>query len=209
MQAEDLPLPDSSPTRRGRPRNPAIEERIFASALDVYAAQGWAGFNFEAVAREAGVGRDALYRRWPSREALLQAILRTRWDRVRAIDHGDARADMLALGHLTFGLYAGRHGEVALQLRADARRHDAVAAIANPYREELVRLGRHIVRRAIDRGELPARAGPGLIMDLLVGAILNHIGSTPAALREQMMDKAEGFITDAVDVILSGSRSLA
>lgn len=71
------------------------------------------------------------------------------------------RADLLTFAHLTFDLYAGAHGEIALQLRADARRHDAVASFANRYWEELVRLGRRIVRRAIERGELPTQVSPG------------------------------------------------
>lgn len=172
----------------------------------MYAAHGWQGFNFESVARSARVSRDALYRRWPSREALLEDILRPRSEAVKAIDHGNVRADLLALAHLTLDLYAGSHGEVALQLRVDARRYEAVAAFAGRYREELVRLGRRIVRRAIERGELPEDVGPSLIMDLLIGGIINHVSSTPAALREAMIGQADAFIRAAVDILLLGSR---
>src|SRR3954451_6894721 len=58
---------------RGRPADPDIERRVVAAALMVYGEVGWAGFTLDAVARRAPVGKAALYRRWPTKEALLLA----------------------------------------------------------------------------------------------------------------------------------------
>jgi AcrR family transcriptional regulator len=201
-----IPSPEAPIPRRGRPRDPGIEERIFEAALKVYAENGWLGFNFEAVARVAGVGKDAIHRRWKTRDILLASLLGQRWDWVRAIDTGDLREDLLQLARLTFDLYAGTHGEVVFQLRADARRFEEVAAVANPYRAELVRLGRNIVQRAIERGDFPAQISPGLIMDLLIGGIVNHVSSTPSRLRDTMIQKSDEFIVSAVDFLVAAAQ---
>jgi len=192
------------PSGRGRPRDPQIEARIFEATLTLYARQGWLGFSLDAVARGAGVSKDALYRRWKTREALLQDALQVRWDWVATIDEGTIRADLLALGARTFDTFAGAYGEVALQLRADARRFAEVRSFAEPYREQMVRQGRGIVRRGIQRGELPAVANPGMIMDLLIGAVINHIVSTPPRLRAAMIERGPGFVRELVDIVLAG-----
>ena len=66
MPAAEAP-PAGVGVRPGRRRDPELDERVLEAALTVYARQGWAGFNFDAVAREAGCGRPALYRRWQSK----------------------------------------------------------------------------------------------------------------------------------------------
>jgi AcrR family transcriptional regulator len=189
---------------RGRPRDPDIEARILDAAIDLYGRLGWQGFSLEAVARGARASKDALYRRWKSRESLLEDALRKRWSWVSTIDAGDIRADLLLLAGRTFDTFAGPYGEAALQLRSDVRRFPEVRAFAEPYRGMLVQQGRGIVRRAIDRGELPADAKPGLIMDLLVGGITNHIVSTPPHLRARMLENAAAFVATMVDVVLQG-----
>jgi AcrR family transcriptional regulator len=198
-----------APPRRGRPRDPGIELRVFKAALQVYAAEGWAGFNFDAVARGAGVGKDAIYRRWPARDALLGEALRKRWDGVGEIDEGCVRDDLLALGRMTLDIFTGTYGEVALQLRADARRFTEVRAFVDPYRETVIHQGRNIVRKAIARGEFPSGANPALIMDLLIGAIINHIISTPQRLRSRMLDQADRFVSDVVDIIMAGAERIS
>src|SRR4051794_24307826 len=57
----------------GRPADPDIERRGLGAALMVYGEGGWAGVTPDAVARRAPVGKAALYRRWPTKEALLLA----------------------------------------------------------------------------------------------------------------------------------------
>ena len=205
-QMQDIPTQPPAPPSRGRPRDPTIEARILDAALALYGRQGWLGFNLDAVARAAPVSKDALYRRWKTREALLQDALHTRWDWVAAIDEGTIRADLLQLATRTFDTFAGPYGEVALQLRADARRFAELRALAEPYREFMVHQGRGIVRRAIQRGDLPQAANPGLIMDLLIGGIINHIVSTPGRLRDTMLQNRDSFTQLLVEVVLTGVR---
>lgn len=209
MQETPTEIGQTPPSGRGRPRDPQIETRICDAALALYGRQGWLGFSLDGVARGARVSKDAMYRRWKTREALLQDALHRRWDWVATIDEGDIRSDLLKLGARTFDTFAGPYGEVALQLRADARRFSEVRAFAEPYRELMVHQGRGIVRLAIERGDLPRAANPGMIMDLLVGSIINHIISTPLRLRDPMIESGPHFVRSIVDLILAGVQHLA
>jgi len=171
----------------------------------LYGRGGWLGFNVDAVARTAGVSKDAIYRRWKSREALLDDALRTRWFWIAEIDTGRIRDDLLTLASQLFGMMSGPYGDVAIQLRVDARRHPEFHGFAADYRMSIQRQARAIVRRAIARGDLPASVKPGLILDLLTGSIMNRIISTPEDRRESMLAEADEFCADIVDVVLAGS----
>ncbi len=60
-----------------RPRTDAVRnrERVLEAAKDVFSAGG-ADASLEAVARRAGVGIGTLYRHFPTREALFEAVYR-------------------------------------------------------------------------------------------------------------------------------------
>jgi AcrR family transcriptional regulator len=61
--------------RRGRPRDPTVDRAILESARSVLARKGFTGTSMEEIARTAGVGKDTLYRRWKSKETLVQHLL--------------------------------------------------------------------------------------------------------------------------------------
>jgi len=70
-----MTAPDSMRTRRGRPRDPAVDRAILESARSVLARRGFTGTSMDEIARTAGVGKDTLYRRWKSKEVLVQHLL--------------------------------------------------------------------------------------------------------------------------------------
>src|SRR5580658_6062512 len=60
---------------QGRPRDPAVDQAVLRAALELFVEHGIAGASIEKIARQAGVAKTSIYRRWSSREALLaQAI---------------------------------------------------------------------------------------------------------------------------------------
>jgi AcrR family transcriptional regulator len=61
--------------RRGRPRDPRRDRAILDAARTVVADKGFTGASMEAIAQLAGVGKDTLYRRWDSKEQLVQHLL--------------------------------------------------------------------------------------------------------------------------------------
>lgn len=81
-----LGVPDSRADGGRRPLRADARrnyERLLAEAAAVFAEQG-VDASLEEVARRAGVGIGTLYRHFPSREALLEVLLRERFDHLRA-----------------------------------------------------------------------------------------------------------------------------
>src|SRR6478735_2856720 len=72
---EDLEL---LPTRvAGRPRNPAVNDAVLAATRDLLSELGYQKTSIHAIARRAGVSVPAIYRRWESKEAVVEdAIFR-------------------------------------------------------------------------------------------------------------------------------------
>ncbi|MFF4491199.1 TetR/AcrR family transcriptional regulator [Streptomyces sp. NPDC001544] len=80
-----------SPRRRGAART----EELLRVTLDLAAESGYAGLSIEAVSRRAGVGKHTIYRRWPSKAALLLDALNHVWaNDLDYRDTGDIRADL-------------------------------------------------------------------------------------------------------------------
>ncbi|MEH0577155.1 MULTISPECIES: TetR/AcrR family transcriptional regulator [Streptomyces] len=81
----------ASPRRRGAART----EELLRVTLDLAAESGYAGLSIEAVSRRAGVGKHTIYRRWPSKAALLLDALNHVWTSdLDYRDTGDVRGDL-------------------------------------------------------------------------------------------------------------------
>jgi AcrR family transcriptional regulator len=180
---------------------------VFDAAMSLYAEAGWAGFNFDAIAKRAGVGKAALYRRWESRGELLRTTFEARWYVLSKIDTGTLQGDLLALGQMTMDVMTGPYGDAAKFMTVDDARHAEVRTSTAPWRESTIRQAKAIVRRAAARGELPPNIEPGLLLDLVVGGVNNHINMTPARLRAPMVAKSGEFLSLLVDVVLRGVHS--
>lgn len=201
-------MADGAPAvARGRPRDPGLEDRVYDAAIALYAEVGWAGFSFEAVARRAGVGKAGLYSRWAGRQELLRQTFEARWLAPARIDTGTLRGDLISLARQVFAAYAGDNAGVSRWSSVDAQTHPEARAVVAPYTEALIRQGRAIVRRAIARGDVAPGVNPGLLMDLVVGGVINHIHTTPLRLRSVMQGKMEAFTADLVDTVLRGVRA--
>lgn len=62
---------DELPAGRGRRRSSDIDTKALAAARELLVEQGWDATTMVAIAERAGVGKPALYRRWPSRAHLV------------------------------------------------------------------------------------------------------------------------------------------
>lgn len=60
---------------RGRPRREGADDQILAVALEMLREHGYGALTLDAVAERAGVAKTTIYRRWPSKSALVAAAL--------------------------------------------------------------------------------------------------------------------------------------
>ncbi|WP_240796654.1 TetR/AcrR family transcriptional regulator [Streptomyces sp. RFCAC02] len=151
--------------RPGRPFDPAVGEAALRATLELLEEKGYTGLRVADVAREAGVGLGALYRRWPDKRSLVLAALRGA-ARDRDIPVTDDPMADLVTGLKTL---ASRLGERATPLLsiiltgtdpqlADAVREAKFAPLRDSHYERL----RRVVGDVPDL-EVRADIGPALI----------------------------------------------
>jgi AcrR family transcriptional regulator len=158
----------------GRPRDARHDQSILDATLGILLEQGYRGVTIEGVAARAGVGRPTIYRRWPSKPAVVVAAL-VQSDRLAlpAPDTGSLRNDLIAVQ---------RH-QVERMNSPDARRVTAglIADLADDpelgdtYVSQFLAPRRatvwEVLQRGVDRGELDADVDFAFAYDLLVGPL--------------------------------------
>src|SRR5438552_5218971 len=81
----------STERSRGRPRDRAIDDAALRAARELLVEVGWDRLSMVAIAERAGVGRPALYRRWPSKTHLVfEAVFAWQDDPTPVLDAPDS-----------------------------------------------------------------------------------------------------------------------
>src|SRR5215471_3951264 len=106
----------AAPKPRLGGRSARVREAVLTAAFAELQEHGYSGFSIEAVARRSGVHKTTIYRRWPTREALLVYALDTRSDRETPIaDTGSLRADLRQFGEMVLAKLTSPNGNALLK----------------------------------------------------------------------------------------------
>lgn len=195
-------LPDQ-PLRRDAERN---RQRILNAARTVFADEGL-GASVDDIARHAGVGVGTVYRRYPNKQSLIDALFEDRLAGVVAVlDEGVANPDPWAglAGALerVAELQAEDRGLMEL-LIGDAHRSDMVGECHG----QLESLAEALTVGAQHDGSLRADAAPtdmGLIM-LVLGLLTKVVGDVqPEVWRRFLAIALDGLRAEAARVPLRG-----
>ncbi len=193
--------------KMGRPRDPGIDHRIEAATIQVFGESGTAGFSIEKVSKVAGVGKASIYLRWDSGEELLADAMAKVFGPIAHIDNGNLRDDLVELATVLLDLYGGRHGLAARRIALEADTNPGLAAHWKSVRATQVSTTRTMVRRARERGELPAGFKSTLLTDTLCGAAMLHPVATPLELRSTAPDANARYARSLVDFVLAATQS--
>jgi AcrR family transcriptional regulator len=202
---------DHAEQKEGRPAvggavlRQRVTDAITEAAFAELAAAGYGRMSMEAVARRAGVGKAALYRRWPSKQAMVTELIR---DKVTGALpptpttgalHTDLR-ELLATyrSQLASPLLA----RVGTGLFAEADHDSALAEVihtevAAPRRAA----ARAILRSAIDRGDLP----PGLDLELAADLLIAPLAFRMLLMRGRSDDEYLETLTNAIEAALKAA----
>ncbi|WP_137989042.1 TetR/AcrR family transcriptional regulator [Streptomyces vilmorinianum] len=151
-----------------------VTEAIRAAVFEELAAVGFARMSIEGIARRAGVGKTAVYRRWKSKLSLvLDLVGAFATQGLPAPSTGSLYGDVRAL--LEVASHALRHpvaSQVIPDLLVEAARQPEIAeAIRAALLDGQQGVVAQVVREAVDRGELPEGADPARALDLVVGPL--------------------------------------
>jgi AcrR family transcriptional regulator len=186
---------------RGRPRSEKAHKAILAAAAELLLARGLAAVSMDTVAERAGVSKATIYRWWPSKETLALDALYTEWASVQPYprDTGSLRGDLLALLRPWARLVGSRpYARVITALLAEVHTDPAFASeyhtrVVEPRREQ----ARVILRRAIERGEIPASTDIEVAVDLIYGPLWHRLLHGHAPLNDR-------FVQEVVTTALGG-----
>jgi AcrR family transcriptional regulator len=156
---------------RGRPRDPAVGEAALRETLALLDARGYAGLRVADVARNAGIGLGSLYRRWPTKYALVVAALRPMAAQRAFTPTGDPEADLVR-GLMTICDSLGHRAAPLLSVLLSDPSSELAAAVREAKVDPARAANRERLRRVL--GPVPdlddrADTGPALIfMHMLV-----------------------------------------
>src|SRR6187431_1277588 len=112
--------------RRGAVRSEAARTAILEATARLFAERGYDQLSMEGIAAEARVGKQTIYRWWPSKGALIADCLLEGLllgDEFETRNTGDLRADLIVWLDTIFGFLMHPRGEVLL--------HSLIAAAAD------------------------------------------------------------------------------
>jgi AcrR family transcriptional regulator len=163
---------------RGRRRSERSHKAIIVATQQLLIEVGYRQLTIEGVAARARVGKQTIYRWWPSRAALaLEAYLAGSAGVPPPADRGSLREDVRALiGWLVAVLAEPIGGRVVAGLIADLQ-HDP--ELAERFHRNVVPARRRAMLTALERarhrGEIRAGADLQLAVDTLHGAVFYRL----------------------------------
>ena len=183
---------------------PAVTEALTRALFSEWAAKGYGALSLENVARSAGVGKAALYRRWPSKLAMVTDRLEEIGVALAATsDTGSLAGDVTTL--LTAIRRILRHPlvhKILPDLHAEMLRSPPLAAAI---RARLQRIRREraieVLRRAIARGELDDGVDLELACDVIAALPYWRIIVTGARADQAYLDTATRFIVAGLEAL--------
>ncbi|AUX46448.1 uncharacterized protein SOCE26_079540 [Sorangium cellulosum] len=161
---------------------------------------GYAALRVEEVAVRSGVNKTTIYRRWPTKSALVAAALRQITEEQAAPDTGTLRGDLLEHIQSMSAWASSPVGRGVLRMMLPERVDQEVEEIARNLRMENYARRMEPIRRGIARGELPEGTSAELVVELVYSPIVTYIMLTNEPLTEE-------HAAAIVDVVLAGARA--
>ncbi len=192
-------------TKRGRPRSKSSKEAIINSTIELIESVGYEKLKIVDIAKEAGVGKQTIYRWWKSKaELVIEAVLEDANKNVLIPDTGSliedlrqfisascTRSDSQASRNMLSGLLmAGRKDAETLKL----------------FRESFIETRRSTLRQILLRHQKTGQIGETvdleLILDLVYGPMWYRLLVEHAPLDVTFANK----LIDVIEQLLSGKK---
>jgi AcrR family transcriptional regulator len=192
-----VPTKHSKPALR-KPRTDALRnrERILEVAKEAFTRSG-ANASLDDIASEAGVGAGTLYRHFPTRDALIEAVYRTEVEKLAAAERNFAETmapiDALRAWMLLFVDYIEAKHIIAPALNTVMG--GGASKLYEASRAQIQTAIDALVKRAIKSGDIRKDLDPFDLLRALIG--VSNVSSTP-----DWQQSAKRL----VDILLTGSR---
>jgi AcrR family transcriptional regulator len=186
------PEPAQRKTRTDAQRN---RQRILEVAKEAFARSG-ANTSLDDIAKQAGVGAGTLYRHFPTRDALLEAVYRTEVEKLAAAEQKLAQAmppiEALRAWMLLFVDHIATKQIIAPALNTFV---GGPSKLYEGSRAQITGAIQGLVKRAIESGDIRRDLDPFDLLRALIG--VSNVASSPDWLQSARR---------LVDILIMGSR---
>jgi AcrR family transcriptional regulator len=193
-------------TRDLRPggRSARVKAAVLASVVNDLVEAGYAKLSYERVAARAGVHKATVYRRWPAKEQLVaDALLAQAGQAIPTPDTGSVREDLRLLAHAVVAMITSPPGEGLLRsLVSDAAQVTEIKVAGRAFWGERLSRAAAVVRRGIDRGELPPTTDPDFLIETITAPLYLRLLVTDQPLSTDYADRV-------VDWAIAATRAAA
>lgn len=168
-----------------------VTAAIRTAVFEELAEAGFARMSIEGIARRAGVGKTAVYRRWKSKLALVLDLVTAVAAQGLPVPrtgslHGDVRALLeVAAGALRHPVASRVIPELLVESARNPEMARAIKAALLDSRDGVAAV---VVREAVARGELPEGTDPDRALDLIAGPLYWRLAVVGGDLPEGYLD---------------------
>lgn len=178
--------------QRGRPRDEAIEVKIRQAVVCLLIERGYGGTTIEQVAKLTGMGRPTIYRRYESRSAMINDVVKDILDESLAslVEHVDPYQNVRnhlinTVEMLCQSAIGPIYRAVISEIPSDIELAKIVGRVAGARRRRLTKA----VDQAVEKKVLKFNGSTEIWIDGLVGAIYFRYLISPDSLSAKYVDK--------------------
>lgn len=190
---------ESNSHRAGRPRDSRLDETLLTAALGVFLERGYQKASLSEIARRAGVGTPAIYRRWRAKQQLAIAVFVREARPDLFPDTRSIRRDLAAFLRNRIRMYNSQIFHrllipVVAEASFDPRLSEEIRERFVAYREPAVEAR---IRKAVHAGQLRRDTEPRRLVNLIMGTVTMPLLFSQAPPKDSQAQ-------DIVDQVLEG-----
>lgn len=165
---------------RGRRRDPRVDEAALDATRRLLTRIGYGALTIEAIAREAGLHRPAIYRRWRTKAEIVHDAV---YEQAVAVPDfaptGDFATDLRLVARGAIALFSRRDVLAAVPgMMADRQADGRLQRRLQPRVEAAARAGfAQFLAEAVARGDAREPVDADVLLDVLAGAVLMRVST--------------------------------
>lgn len=192
-------------SKAGRPRSQEAHQAILNATLTLLAEIGFGALSIEQVAARARTGKTTVYRRWPSKEALVGDAIRSLQTDMPVIDTGNLREDLLHMYRAAFQGLEANPLIKPLYLRLFSE-WSAGSDVFQVFLTQLIsprfQQFTQMVEKAQNRGDIRQDISPDTAVDLLIGPVLFRWLATNTLTQTSDTSGFDSYLEQLADLVL-------
>ncbi|MFO0675943.1 MAG: TetR/AcrR family transcriptional regulator [Polyangiaceae bacterium] len=185
---------------RTQGRSARVVGSVLEATLEVLGRSGYGALRVEDVAARSGVNKTTIYRRWPTKVDLVSAAIRELKSQPELPDTGALESDLVEFvweSVCNVNLPAQRG---VVRMMQSERDNPEVDAISRKLREEHMGPRMELVKRAIQRGEVPKGTNAEVVVEVIFATVYSRL-----LRRREKVDRP--FVVGVVALVVAGAKA--